>query len=242
MRKTSYLDLEFMLWKILCATSMPEEIISFTCKNVVNGKKCNNTYDWLYRPAELLDISTIMPAVLEEMKITGDVSSRDDILANYNKSFLNGNDYVLLPSSGYANIYGHASGWESVNFIFPLIKSLTTKENVNNPLSVSKMLRYAALASIKQLLVPDKNTGGWIRVRGATNIAKILVTFDEFDWQTISELSKMVTNPYNFSYSIRGVTCSKCNHKEDVQIDTMIRLLFIVAQSQESVKVTLIQK
>jgi len=242
LRKTSYADLEFILWKILCATSMPEEIIQFTCSNKVNGVSCNNVYDWIYQPSSLLDESTIEPAVLEEMAKTGKAMSKEEILANYNDSLLNAQNYVRLPSSKFVVLYGHASAYEYINDIYPLIRSLSDKENINNPLSISKMLRYLALACIRELLIPNKENNGYIRIKNANNIIKVLDTFNEFDWQTINQIASMIINPYNFRYVMKNIVCPKCGHKEDVEIDTIVRLLFIVAQSLENVQVTLSKK
>jgi len=242
LRKTSYVDLEFILWKILCATSMPEEIIQFTCSNKVNGTTCNNVYDWIYQPSALLDESTIEPAVLEEMAKTGNAMSKEEILSNYNDSLLTSQNYVRLPSSKFVVLYGHASAYEYINDIYPLIRSLGNKENIDNPLSISKMLRYLALACIRELLIPNKNNDGYIRIRGGNNISKILDTFNEFDWRTINEIAAMIINPYNFRYVMKNIVCPKCGHKEDVEIDTIVRLLFIVAQSLENVQVSLTRK
>ena len=242
LRKTSFVDLEFILWKILCATSMSQEIIQFTCSNKINGATCNNVYDWIYSPSALLDESTINPAVLEEIAKTGKVMSKEDILKNYNDSLLCAQNYVRLPSSKFVMLYGHASAYEYIYDIYPLVRSLSDSENINNPLSISKMLAYLALGCIREILIPDNKNGGYIRVKSANNIIKILNTFDEFDWQTINEIAAMIINPYHFTYVLKDVICPKCGHKENVELDSVSRLLFILAQSLESVSVHLTRK
>ena len=37
LKKTSFLDIDFILWKILCATTMEKEIISIDCHGKFNG-------------------------------------------------------------------------------------------------------------------------------------------------------------------------------------------------------------
>ena len=65
--KTSFMDLEFMLWKILCATTMDKEIISIDCHAKLDDtdKECGKSYDWIYSPNDLLDVSSISPEIVK---------------------------------------------------------------------------------------------------------------------------------------------------------------------------------
>lgn len=236
--KTSHLDLEFMIWKILCATAMESEIISITCHANHNGKPCNKTYDWVYNPAELLRIDLIDPVILEEMKVTGEVSTKEDILKNYNSSPLCMNNTVKLNSSGISVVFGHVSAYTHLNEVFGLTDALNDMIEAEDPSSISKGYNILMLRSIKSFLIPQEN-GKYARINGAENILKVIESLDEVDWQTIFEISKMMTDPYDFKYSFQNLVCPACHNKSSIDIDNMTQLLFIVAQSLSSVQVVL---
>ena len=233
--KTSYMDLEFILWKILCASAMDKEIISIDCHTEIKkGIKCNKSYDWIYAPNELLLTSSIEPAVLEEMKKTSEAGSVDQIKANYKESMLNTNNTVELPTSKFSVVFGHISAYEYLNSIYNEIHSLEDDANV----LVSKAISTTMLTVIKSFLIP-KPTGGYSRVKGISGITKIINSLNEVDFQTVSELMRIMIQPYQFRYALRDICCPQCKHKSTIPIDSMTRLLFIVAQSLSNVQVVL---
>ena len=236
--KTSYLDLEFIIWKILCATAMDSEIISITCHAMNNGKACNKTYDWVYNPAELLDMESIEPAVLDEMKVTGEVATKDDILKHYNASALCSNNTVKLRSSGMHVIFGHISAYDYLTEVYGIGQKLTEMIESEDPSSISKSYNTIMLRSIKGFLIP-KDNGKYARITGSDNVLKVIESLDEVDWQTIFEITKLMLNPYEFKYSFRNLVCPSCHNKSSITIESMTQLLFIVAQSLSSVQVVL---
>lgn len=238
LRKTSYIDLEFMLWKILCATSMSKEVVSITCNAVgEDGKKCGNNYDWIYSPADLLAMDSINPAVLEEMKQTGEASTPEEIERVYKTSPVCASNYVTLHSSGFKPIYGHISAYEYLNGVYSKIEELRNPETID-PTVVSRALSYNILTSVKAFLIPDGN-GGYQRISGTENIIKVLDILDEIDWQTLNEINNLMVEPYQFRYSMRDVVCPKCKNRSVIPITNMDTLLFIIARSLSSVSVTL---
>lgn len=236
--KTSYVDLEYMIWKILCATAMENEIIAITCHAKHNGKECGKTYDWVYNPAELLRMDLINPAILDEMKVTGEASTKEDILNNYNTSPLRTNSTVKLNSSGLSVVFGHISAYTYLNEVFGLAETLNAMIEAEDPSSISKGYNILMLKSIKAFLVPQPD-GKYARITGAENILKVIESLDEIDWQTLFEISKMMTEPYEFKYSFQNLVCPNCHNRSSIDIENMTQLLFIVAQSLSSVQVVL---
>lgn len=236
--KTSHLDLNFMIWKILCATAMESEIISITCHANYNGKECGKTYDWVYNPSDLLRMDLIDPVILEEMKVTGEVSTKEDILKNYNSSPLCMNNTVKLKSSGIVVVFGHISAYTYLNEVFGLSEMLNAMIEAEDPSSISKGYNILMLKTIKSFLIPQQN-GKYVRITGAQNILKVIESLDEVDWQTLFEISKMMTEPYDFKYSFKDLVCPNCHNKSSIDIENMTQLLFIVAQSLSSVQVVL---
>lgn len=243
LRKTSFVDLEFMLWKILCASTMDQEIIQIDCHSFMDAaktKKCNNHYDWIYSPKELLDMESINPAVLEEIKKTATVTG-DDIMANYNSSMLRLDNVATLHSSGIKVVFGHISAYDYLYSVYEKIQevqNIDDEEPMNDPELASKSLNYTILTAVKSFLIP-KGDGKYIRISGADNILKVIKTLDEIDWQTLGQLVSLMMAPYEFTYSMRNLICPKCKNKSSIQIDSIARLLFIVARSLSSVNVTL---
>ena len=234
--KTSFMDLEFMLWKILCATAMEKEVISVTCHAMYQGSECKKSYDWVYAPNDLLVTDSISEVVLEEMKKTGEVSTYDDIIANYKSSMLMTNNCVKLPTSGIHVVFGHISAYEYLNNIYGKIKELEEGDN-NDPTLVSKSMAYTTLTVIKALIV--NYNGKKVRITGVDNLVKMINSLDEIDWQTISELVRIMVEPYTFSFALRDLECPKCHTKSNIPIESISRLLFIVARSLSSVQVVL---
>lgn len=237
MEKTSYLDLEYILWKILCATAMDKELISIDCHADVNGHECGKNYDWIYSPNELLMIQEVSPVVLEEMKTTATLNTMESIMENYKTAPINANNTVKLPHAGYQMIFGHANGKEYLNGIYSEIKKYDEVDETD-PTFVSRGLNTSALTVVKGFLLP-KPEGGWYRITGIKNILEIMATLDEVDWQVINEVCRMMEEPYTFAFALRDIVCPECGNRSSIPIDDMTQLLFIVARSLSSVQVEL---
>lgn len=237
MRKTSFMDLEFMLWKILCATTMDREIVSIDCRSSFHGAPCGNTYDWIYTPSDLLGVDSIDPVVLDDMKKTGEAGTTEQIMENYATSPLNAYDYVKLNTSGFIVVYGHVSANVYLNELYSKIQELN-EESTSDPTVISKAMAYSTLTVVKEVLIPGDD-GKYNRVTGIDNLVKVLDVLDEIDWQTLNEITTLMLTPYQFKYSIRDIVCPKCKNRSVIPIDSMTRLLFIVARSLSSVQVTL---
>lgn len=237
LQKTSFMDLEFILWKILCATAMDKEIISIDCHAVHNGRECGKSYDWIYSPNELLMLDSIDPAVLEDMERTGNAGTNEEIMIAYNSSMLKTNNTAKLTSSGFSIVFGHISAYEYLSSIYSEVKALEDAE-VNDPTLASRGLIYTALTVIKAFLVPQPD-GTYKKITGTKNLVKVINTLDEIDWQTISELVRIMVEPYQFRFALRDIVCPQCKNKSIIPIQNMTRLLFIVARSLSSVQVTL---
>lgn len=238
LRHTSYLDLEFCLWKILCATAMDKEVISIDChSDIGGGKKCNATYDWIYSPSDLLDVKDMDPGVLEEMSEAAGANSVEEAIAIYNNGPVSSNSYVELHSSGFRVIYGHISAYEYLESYYPAIRQLDNDDNIT-PEAVSRSLNINLLTTVKAVLIPN-NKGGFTRIRGLNNLMKVLNSLDEIDFETLTKINSMMRDPYRISFSIRGIVCKKCKNRSSIPIDSMTRLLFIVARSLANVDITL---
>ena len=242
MRKTSYLDLDFIIWKILCASSLESELITITCRATKdNGQPCNKSYDWIYKPAHLLNTESINQGVLDDMKEAGEAGTAEDIQKAYKSSMVAGNNYVVLNSCGLYLVYGHANAFEYMNDMFSRIEEnlkAATAENASDPSIVTRAMIYTAVPVIKGFLVPQEN-GGFKRIVGVDNIIKVLETLDEIDWGTVTEIHNLVTKPYEFEYVMKDVVCPECHNKSDIRLSGVDRLLFIRAQTLRSVQVKL---
>ena len=237
LRKTSYLDLEFMLWKILCATAMSKEIITITCRAKIGDNQCNNEYDWVYNPAELLQVNSVDPAILEEMKKTGEAKTFEEIKAQYMASPVMSNNTVKLPNSGLIVVYGHVSAYEYLNSLYELSHDLANKEE-HDASDISTMLAYRAMLVTKMFLIPNGD-GSYSKVSTVDGMLKIFNTLDEVDWQVVEQLTDMMTTPYALQYAMRDVKCPKCGNVTSIPINSMRRMLFILTQSLNSVNVSL---
>lgn len=241
MMKTSFLDLDFMLWKILCATSMGSEIISINCKSQINGVPCKNHYDWVYRPAELLDMKSIPTVVLDEMKTTMEASGSENIMENYNSSMLRLNNIAKLPHSGIKVVFGHISGYDYMENIYENITSISELEG--DPTIASRYSTYTQLTSVKAFLIPtglDENGNEEFgKIDDIDTMYQIINGLDEVDWGALTELVKIMLSPYNFKFIIKDIICPKCKSKTNIEIENIMRLFLIVAQSLASVSVTL---
>jgi hypothetical protein len=233
LKKTSFLDLDFMLWKILCATTMESEVISINCHARHNGEECKKEYDWIYSTKNLLDMDKIDPAVLEEMDKTATVSSQQEIEANYKDSFLASSSVITLPHSGFKIMCGHQSAYEHINTIFGKVLEITEAQSP----SASDALTVTMLSVVKAVLVPYN--GSYAKINSVDGIMKVLKQLDEVDYQTVGEMMRVILEPYQFTYNLRDIVCPKCGNVSNIPIQDMSRMLFIVAQSLMSVQVVL---
>lgn len=233
LKKTSFLDLDFILWKILCATTMENEVISINCHARHNGEECKKEYDWVYSTKNLLDMDKISPAVLEEMNKTATVSSQQEIEANYKDSFLASSSVIKLPHCGFKIMCGHKDAYEHINTIFGKVLEITEAQNP----AASDALTVTMLSVVKAVLVPYN--GSYAKITSVDGIMKVLKQLDEVDYQTVGEMMRVILEPYQFTYSLRDIVCPKCGNVSNIPIQDMSRMLFIVAQSLMSVQVVL---
>ena len=239
LRKTSYIDLEYCLWKILCATAMDKEVIAIDChSDIGDGKICGNSYDWIYSPNELLSIEECDPTVLENMEKTTQATTVADALEHYKTSPVCSTNYVELHSSGFKAIYGHISAYEYLNEMYTKMKELSDEADKSNPEAISKALIYELMVAVKAILIPN-GRGGYTRIKGFDNVVKVLSRLDEIDYETLSQIKNMMITPYQFKFSIRGIVCPKCKNRSSIPINDMTTLLFIVARSLSNVNITL---
>lgn len=234
--KTSFLDIEFILWKILCATTLEKEIIQIECKNSYNGKPCKTTHNWVYRPVDLLDDESLDPSIFEDMEKTMKADSVESILQNYKSSFVCSNNVVTLPSSGIKTIFGHASAYDYLYGIYSAIEEMSNSEDVTDGLS--KSMKVTLTQAIKGFLIPINGKNK--KITSTEGIIKILSTLDEIDFQALNKIVEMVIQPYNnIKFRIPDVICPKCGAKDNIKIRDMENLLFIITQSLGETQVTL---
>jgi len=229
LRKTSYLDLDFILWGILCATCMPYELILIDC----HTKDCGNSYDWTYSPGSLLQVESISPQVLEEMRVTGEAMTAVDIEKNYNESMLRLSNSVKLPHSGFIFCFGHISAYTYLNEVYGKLENIRNQENP----SIVDAATTSTLTVVKYILVPTGDS--YRKVTGSNDITRIISVLNEIDFRALSELVSIMTEPYTMNYVMRDIVCPKCKTKSSITIEDMSRLLFIVVQSLSNVNVSL---
>jgi hypothetical protein len=230
-QKTSYLDLDFILWGILCATCMPKEIVSIDC----HTKNCGNSYDWLYSPNALLQLDKIAANVLEEMKVTGEASTGEEIEKNYNESMLKLDNSIKLPSSQFVICFGHVSAYTYLNHIYGKMQSLKESDQT----MMSEAMAATVLPIIKYILLPNSTGNGYRKVTNVEDIMKVIQVLDNVDFKTLTELMSIMTDPYELTFVLIDILCPKCKQKSSITIEDMGRLLFIIAQSLSSVNVVL---
>jgi hypothetical protein len=230
-QKTSYLDLDFILWGILCATCMPKEIVSIDC----HTEGCKNSYDWLYSPNALLQLDQIAENVLEEMKVTGEAETAEAIEKNYNESMLRLDNTIELPSSKFVLCFGHASAYTYLNAIYGKMQELKQADNT----MMSDAMGATVLPIIKYVLLPNTNGNGYRKITRAADIIKVVSVLDNVDFKALTELMTMLTDPYELTFILKDIVCPRCKQKSSITIDDMGRLLFIIAQSLSNVNVVL---
>lgn len=241
--KTSTFDLQFMLWKILCATSKGTETLSITCNHVNDrGVKCPAVYDWVYSPANLLDPNDMDPAVLNDMKKTSEADTSEEIINNYNTSPVKSNNVVTLPSSGMKICFGHCSAYEYINSVQGVIAEYEERykqsKGKDGSLSETEYITYQMLSVITGVLIPNGN-GGYSRIRSSEGIVKTINTLDAEDYSVLVEVFRFMTEPYTLKFVLKDAVCPKCNHHANIDIPSVYSLLFYLARSMENTSVIL---
>ena len=239
LRKTSHKDLDFILWKILCATAMSQEVLSITCRNRLdNDTVCNHEYDWVYSPSDLLQMDAIDTAVLRDMELVGKANTTEAIMNLYHQSPVYANNTVTLPQSQLVCVYGHVSAYDYLSYIHGKLNEIRTKEK-NDPTDISTAVIYKGMCAVKCILIPKEDGAGYLRVSSPDHLATLLQGLGEIDWNVIMNLSDMIIQPYEMKFSMRDIVCPKCGSKSNIPITDVTRLLFLVTQSILSVNVTL---
>lgn len=228
--KTSHTDYQFLLWKLLCATILDNEIITLTCGTMINGKKCNSRFDWLYTPEDLIDSKDMDQSVLEAMKKTGEVQGREAIDENYHNSLVYKDQSVELPSSKIKVVFGHASVYDYMNRVIPAMPDFDSIKTKEDEFEAGLALQFSGFFSmIKYILIPKEN-GKFMRVHSLKSIMAILKQLNDVDITVLATLQKMIEKPYFFTFSIKDVTCPQCKHKMNIPITNVIDLIFLVTQ------------
>lgn len=231
LQKTSFIDLDFILWGILCATCMPKEIVSIDC----HSKGCGNTYDWIYSPKELLQLDQVAQSTLDEMKVTGEAQSDETIRDNYEQSMLKLSNSVVLPSSQFVICFGHISAYTYLNTVYGRIEDVRNSEDA----SMSTAVEATALTVVKYILLPSSDGEGYRKVSDPDAISKVIHTLNELDFQTLGELLSIMTEPYQLKFVLKDIVCPKCKTKSSITIDDIGRMIFITSQSLSNATVKL---
>jgi hypothetical protein len=234
LKKTSFVDLDYALWAILCATCLDKEIVSIDC----HSENCNNHYEWTYDPKELIQLDSVLTNTLDEMKMTGEVNTMDDIMKHYNGSMLKLQNTVTLPSSGFVLCFGHVSAYDYLEERLPNIAYISEKQDT----MVSNVFEASGLGVIKYILLPDIiDSSKFRKVSDGIDIMKVVHTLDELDCKTIGEIISLMMDPYSFKFSLKNLVCPKCHTRSSIDIDDISRLLFLIAQSLSNSEVKLIR-
>lgn len=227
---TSFIDLNYILWNILCVTCMDKEIISIDCKY----QGCNSTYDWVYNPKDLLDLTSISQEVLDEVAKTAECKTEKDVQDNYNKSLVMSEQLLELHSSGFVVCFGHVSAKEYLTSRLGLIEEL--KDDKDNGTDVSAMTVMESLLTgiVKYILIPDKQSNGYHKITDPEGIVKVIHKLDVVDYQTIYHLYDKLIGTYSFTFALRDIVCPKCNHRTSLEISDMADLLFFLSKSLDA--------
>ena len=235
MRKTASADFQFLIWKVICATSLDSELISITCNNEIDGKPCGNRYDWIYSPADLLDMNSISKEILANMEETANATTPEAIMKSFNESLVNKVNTVELPSSKIKVLFGHISAYDFTNTLFKVYEKLDEEESN----SIDKEALSGILQAVKGFLIPKDDKGNYMKVVNPEGIIKIYHTLNEIDYFTILEIVKMVVFPFQFKFRIKDTKCQRCKKVQDVDVDNLSDLLFLVSQAMNQTQITL---
>lgn len=239
--KTSFVDYQFLLWKLLCATILENEIISLTCGSVTNGHRCNAKFDWLYVPESLIDMTKMDPEILKAMKKTGECVGKDEILKNYKESLIFKNQSVEFPCSKIKCIFGHVSVYDYINKVLPSVPDLSKlAEDDNDFDAATNVFLEGMLQVVKYFLIP-KDDGTAIKISSVEGIKKVIKQLNETDFATLNEVAQMVIKPFSLEFVIKDVICPKCKSKINIPVVNILQLIFqatrILSKTQVKLKV-----
>ena len=231
LKKTAFVDYQFILWKLLCATASANEIVPLDC----GGENCNEQFPWIYHPEELLDQTALNPAILDYMKQVGEASSEEEIQRLFKQSPVNDSNCVELPTSKIKTIFGTVSCYDYLYSVLPEIQAVQEKDD---KVTEMDLLMIGCLPVIKAFLVPKDDKGNFIKVTSVSRIREIITSLDAVDIATIQQLIEKIGSAYKFNFAIRGAKCPKCGQVQnlDVGVDA---LLFFMIQSQRQTQVIL---
>lgn len=231
LEKTSVHDLNILLYGILCATIFEEEVISIDC----NVENCKKTYEWIYSPKTLIDMESVPFETLEEIRITGESNTDDEIIDNYKTSCLNQKRYVTLPSSELIIALGHSSAKRYLEDIHGRVVNISKNEDVD----MTEAFAVSVLNIVDHILVRKSDGTGYSKISKTDNIIQLMKGLDEIDSATMGKLMQDIATSYEFSYTMKNVVCPKCKSTSDIPIEDIASMLFIVARSLQNVNVEL---
>lgn len=234
MQKTSVVDLQFLLWKLLCATTLDSELLTVTCMNEKHGKVCGHQYSWVYSPNQLLDESSVSEAIMNEMEEVGKADTDEEIKKLFKDSLVNKSNIVELPCSKMKVIFGHMSAYDFITKLFPAVQDL-----IENSKNQSEMYLTGILQCIKAFLIPKDDQGNYMKISNPNLIIKTYKSLNEIDSMALVKIIDMVLEPYSFKYMIKGAKCPKCKHKQDIDVGEVQQLLFLVSQALEQTQIIL---
>lgn len=231
MRKTSNHDLQLILWGVLCATTFDEESTYINC----NIPDCKASYEWVYRPKDLIDMDSVPQETLNEMELVGKAQGKEEIENVYNSSCLTQKRMVTLSDSKFVVALCHSNAARYLNDVFP--KILALRDNKDS--DMTDAFAASVLETVDHILVPKKGTDGYTKVTKVDNIVKLLKTLSAVDCKTMATLLDDIATPYHFRFSMKNIKCPKCGTVSNIEIEDMKSMLFIITRSLENVSVEL---
>jgi hypothetical protein len=236
MDKTSYIDLNILLWGVICATTFDGEVVPIDCR--VRG--CGKTYQHIYVPSELVDWDLMAEETLDEIQQSAGAETMDNIIAHYNTSCLKQKRYVTLPTSNFVVCVGHPSANKYLKDLQARVIQLRETGGQNIKI-MSESVALAAATIVDHILIPKEDGSGYAKISKVANIDEIVKNLKEIDSKTMIRLMEDIVSPYDVPFSIKNVICPNCGNKSDIMIGEMSSLLFTVARSLWSGTVELVR-
>jgi hypothetical protein len=181
-------------------------------------------------------MDSIDPTILQSMKETAEATTEEAILKSFKESLVNKVNTVELPSSKIKVVFGHISAYDFTNTLFKVYEELDEEEDDHN---IDKEALSGILQAVKGFLIPKDDKGNYMKVSNPKGIIKIYRTLNEIDYYTLIEITKMIVIPYQFKYRIKDTLCPKCKKTQEVVVDNLSDLLFLVSQAMNQTQVTL---
>lgn len=242
MNKTSYLDQGFILWNILCLTASDSELVTAVCLN----EKCKKRIEFSYNPDEILDKSSISPAVETEMERTRLASSEEEIMNWYNDGLLRSHMVVELPDSKIKLQYGHVS---ARTYVEDLYNDMQEAEAMLNQIREGKISDRSLfgrlntklfLQAIISFIIPDPDKPERLyRIDSISGKLKVLDSLSFRDWAVVDEISTLVISPYRFRYILKGKRCPNCGTLNNFDLGGVEGLLFLIDDLRAGTKISL---